>query len=373
MAGRTTKAAEKKGGASQPRPASLKSAVNAEAQKLAERMRARVRKVHGDDAAPDPDFIANVEAIPSGSQALDIALGVGGWARRKIHSIQGPEHSGKTALALLAIAAAQGEDPSAIAVFENVERRYSESLARVVGVDLDRLVILQPDTAEEACEMAMEAMGYVKSAKGDWSDRPEEEPARILVYDSWAGSATRGVAMAELARIGSIWWPKLSIAVERSNCAMLVTNHIRFKPGVVYGNPEYGPGGEAFKHAQTSRVEVHKEGEVEKDSAGTRIGHTMRINIVKNGLAAPFKVVRLHLNYYGGFDRLKDAYEVAALKGLSFKETPTGNMLVLADPESGEVVIRANGEKNFFSELRGDPDAAELFIELVRKWEPNGS
>lgn len=351
-----------------------KGAGKAAPSSLADQLRARLSQGHADGVVPAPEDAGHLDFVSTGSPALDAALGVPGWARGRIHAIQGPEHSGKTSLTYLGAGEFQ-RITKELVVFINVERRHSASLAQVCKADIDpsKLVILEPDTAEEACALAMEAMGYTFDEKKGWSDRPVEQPAGMVIYDSWGGSPTKGVAMAELARIGSIWWPKLSIAVERSNAIMLTTNHVHYKPGVVYGNPEYATGGEKFKYMQTTRVSVHKSGDVEKNSFGERIGHTMKLKIEKNGLAPPFKEVSLHLNYYGGFDTLKDAFELAAQKGLTFKETPTGNILVLADPTSGEVILRANGQKAFFDELRGDPDAAELFIKLAKDWIPNGS
>ncbi len=263
---------------------------------LADKLRERIAQSHLEGVVPTPDEFDNLEVCTTGSPALDAILGVNGWARGKMHTIHGPEHSGKTALALLGMGAFQRKYPDELAVFIDVERRYSASLALVCKANIDpsRLVILQPDTAEEACHVAMEAMGYIFDTKQkEWSDRPVETPAGMIIYDSWGGSPTRGVALAELARIGSIWWPKLAVSIERSNTLMLVTNHIHDKPGEIYGHREYATGGEKFKYAQTTRVSVHKVGDVEKDSYNVRIGHTMKLKVEKNGLAPPFKEVSL--------------------------------------------------------------------------------
>lgn len=315
------------------------------------------------EAVPDVLAVSSVQSASSGLRSLDLALGIGGWARGRINYIAGPQHSGKTALALLEVAVEQQRDAEAVCAIIDIEHAYSESLAQVLGVDTspDRFLVIRPETAEEACKVAMYLMGYECDAKGRvW--KQVRKGCSVIIYDSWAGSPTEEVGMATLARVGAEWWPKLSMTVGRSNTLFFCINQIREKPGVMFGNPEYEPGGRALEHARSIQVQVHKVGEVEKDGAGVRIGHDIKVYIAKNKLAPPFKTAYVHLNYYSGFDLLADAKSTLDLLKVSLKETEGGNILVF---ESGDVKVRANGEKAFLDEIRFDPEAAEAFLSYV--------
>jgi len=322
----------------------------------------------GKDSVPDPLAVTQVDVYPTGLPSLDRALGVGGWAKGRIHMIAGPQHSGKTALALLGVATIQRAKPDSICAIIDIEGAYSESLAELVGVDVnpDRFIVIRPDTAEASCMAALSLMGLDSKDKGrTWQRvRPSID---ALIYDSWAGSPTDEVGMATLARAGSVWWPKVSLEVTKSKVVFFLVNQIRLKPGVMFGNPEYDPGGEAVKHARSTFLKVHAVGDKGKDAYGAQIWHTLKLYVAKNKVAPPFKTVYAVLHYKNGFDQLADAYSLLEQKGVSMLETVGGNMHVFSYTPEGmkPVKIRANGKDKFLDELRFDPEAAEAFVLLA--------
>jgi|SRR5579872_3585599 len=345
-------AADKKGGAKAP-PSSRPVVDIAAINKM-------VVKEFGDEAIPTVESLRNIPVISTGLLSLDHALGVGGWALGRLHSIEGPEHSGKTALALLGIAQIQREDPNAIVAFIDMEKTYSSSLAKLCGVDIDskKLLIYQVPNAEDALLLVTKLLGY-EDENGRWV-RKYEAAVKAICYDSWAGSATETSGMAPLSRVGANWLPQISGMLAHTKTIFWMINQVRQKPGVMFGDPEYSPGGQTLKHAQTTRLWVHKRGPVEKDDSGRRTGHTMELKVDKNKLAPPFAKVYVDLNYVRGFDKISDAYACSQILGMDFHERVGGNKIVFDD-------IEANGEKAFFDELRTDPEAFDKFMEVVRR------
>lgn len=347
---------------------SQETAASSDVRKLAEELRASLRNGVGADALPDPLAQGHITAHTSGLLSLDLALGVGGWPRGRVNYLAGPKSSGKTTLTLKKIAVEQQRVPDAVHALVDVEQAYSESLAHLCEVDTDpnRFIVVQPDTAEDAFKASMLLMGFDSSDKGRTWDQ-KRSPVSTLVYDSWAGSPTEEVGMATLARVGSMWWPKMASCIRKSDLLFFVINQIRMKPGVLFGNPEYEPGGEALQHAISgARITVHKV-EVEKNSDKREIGHTMSVKIGKSKVGAPGGMAKLRFNYYTGFDYLSDAMSVLDLRKVSLKEKADGNVLVFPDPQTGEILARGNGEKQFLDELRTDPDAAEKFLAFARE------
>jgi len=323
----------------------------------------------GSESVPDPSYLARVDTCSTGLLSLDYGLGVGGWALGRIHSIEGPEHSGKTALALLGTAQVQKQYPNDLTAIVDIESTFSESLAKVCGVDTnpERFIVVRPESAEQALDACLRLLGLEPDDKGrNWSRK--RPPVRSIIYDSWAGSPTEAVGLAELARVGAERLPHLNMQVQRSKAIFWMVNQIREKPGVTYGDPRYSPGGKALKHMQTTRVWVDKNGPVEKDASNRRIGHTIKIDVQKNKLAPPFAVVFVDLNYYTGFDQISDVYALADKLGLQLKESEGGNIICFdyKDAEGEAQKIRENGVANFINALRGDPDAAEAFLKFVK-------
>lgn len=243
----------------------------------------------------------DVEVIPTGSLTLDLALGVGGVPRGRIIELFGPESSGKTTVALHIVAEAQkmgGE-----AAFIDVEHALDPKYARALGVDIDNLLVSQPDSGEQALEIAEQ---LVRSGAID-----------VLVVDSVAAMTTKAEIdgemgdshVGQLARLMSQAMRKLTSVIAKTGCVAIFINQIREKIGVMYGNPETTPGGRALKFYATIRMDVRK-GEVIKDGS-MPIGNRMKVKIVKNKVAAPFRECEFDNIYGQGISRIGEIMDLA--------------------------------------------------------------
>ena len=243
----------------------------------------------------------NVDAIPTGSMTLDMALGIGGVPRGRIVEIYGPESSGKTTVALSIIAQAQKMDGEV--AFIDVEHALDPVYAQALGVNIDNLLVSQPDSGEQSLEIA-EAL--IRSGAID-----------VIVLDSIAAMTTRAeidgemgdLHVGQLARLMSQAMRKLTAAISKSNCVAIFINQIREKIGVMYGNPETTPGGRALKFYSSVRIEVRK-GEVIK-SGSDIIGASTKCKIVKNKVAPPFKECEFDLMYGTGISRTGEVLDLA--------------------------------------------------------------
>ena len=294
----------------------------------------------------------NVEAISTGSLGLDLALGIGGLPRGRIIEMYGPESSGKTTLALHCIAEAQKKGGDA--AFIDVEHALDPVYASALGVDIDNLLVSQPDNGEQALAITEE---LVRSGAID-----------VIVVDSVAALVPRAEVEGEMgssfvglqARLMSQALRKLTSAIGKSNCIAIFINQLREKVGVVYGNPEVTPGGRALKFYSSVRIEVRK-GDVLK-SGSEIIGARTKVKVVKNKIAPPFRTTEFDMMYGEGISHNGELLDLAVELGIvkkggawfSYGETRLGQgrdnaKNYFADhPEVAEEIeaqVRANADK----------------------------
>ena len=247
-----------------------------------------------------------IEVIPSGSLGLDLALGIGGLPRGRIVEIYGPESSGKTTLALHAIAEAQRRGGTC--AFIDAEHALDPIYARKLGVDVDNLLISQPDAGEQALEIADT---LVRSGAID-----------VLVIDSVAALVPRAELEGEMgdshvglhARLMSQALRKITGSVSRSDCMLIFINQIRLKIGVMFGNPETTTGGHALKFYASIRLEIRRIGQIkDRDEV---VGNQTRVKVVKNKLAPPFRQVEFDIMYGEGISKVGELIDLGVKAGV---------------------------------------------------------
>ena len=288
-----------------------------------------------------------VEAIPTGSLSLDIALGIGGVPKGRIIEIYGPESSGKTTLALHIVAEAQKRGGEV--AFIDAEHALDPTYARALGVDIDSMLISQPDTGEQGLEIC-EAL--VRSGAID-----------VVVVDSVAALTPRAEIEGDmgdshvglLARLMSQALRKLAGSISKTNCIVIFINQLREKVGVVYGNPEVTTGGRALKFYASVRMEVRR---IEAIKNGTEIiGNRTRAKIVKNKVAPPFREAEFEIMYGEGISKLGELVDLAVKLDIVQK---SGSWFSMGDTRVGQ---GRDAVKTYFRE---NPEIAEQVEAEVR-------
>jgi recombination protein RecA len=289
-----------------------------------------------------------IEAIPTGSLSLDIALGVGGLPKGRIIEIYGPESSGKTTLALHVVAEAQKQ--GGVSAFVDAEHALDPVYARKLGVNLDNLLISQPDTGEQALEIADT---LVRSGAVD-----------VLVIDSVAALTPKAEIEGEMgemlpglqARLMSQALRKLTGSISRSNCMVIFINQIRMKIGVMYGSPETTTGGNALKFYASVRLDIRRIGSIkEREDV---VGNTTRVKVVKNKVAPPFKQVEFDIMYGEGISKTGELVDLGVKAGIVEK---SGAWFSYDSQRLGQ------GRENAKMFLKQNPEVAERIEQSIRQ------
>ena len=289
----------------------------------------------------------DVEVVSTGSLGLDLALGIGGLPKGRIIEIYGPESSGKTTLALQAVAEAQKKGGTC--AFIDAEHALDPTYARKLGVDVDNLLISQPDAGEQALEIADT---LVRSGAID-----------VLVIDSVAALVPRAELEGEMgdshvglhARLMSQALRKLTGSIARSNCMMIFLNQIRLKIGVMFGNPETTTGGNALKFYASVRLEIRRIGAIKDREEVT--GNQTRVKVVKNKMAPPFRQVEFDIMYGEGVSKVGELLDLGVKAGVVEK---SGAWFSYDSQRIGQ------GRENVKGFLRDNPAIADAIEAKIR-------
>ncbi|GMO14923.1 recombinase RecA [Bradyrhizobium sp. TM239] len=294
------------------------------------------------------DRSMDVEAVSSGSLGLDIALGIGGLPKGRVVEIYGPESSGKTTLALHTVAEAQKK--GGICAFIDAEHALDPVYARKLGVNIDELLISQPDTGEQALEICDT---LVRSGAVD-----------VLVVDSVAALVPKAELEGEMgdalpglqARLMSQALRKLTASINKSNTMVIFINQIRMKIGVMYGSPETTTGGNALKFYASVRLDIRRIGAIkERDEV---VGNTTRVKVVKNKLAPPFKQVEFDIMYGEGVSKMGEILDLGVKAGIVEK---SGAWFSYDSQRLGQ------GRENSKAFLKANPDITAKIETSIRQ------
>ena len=290
-----------------------------------------------------------IEAISSGSIGLDVALGVGGYPRGRVVEIYGPESSGKTTLTLHAIAECQ--KLGGIAAFIDAEHAFDRYYAKSLGIQIDDLIISQPDHGEQALEITD---NLIRSGAVD-----------IVVIDSVAALTPKSEIEGEMgdskmglhARLMSQALRKLTASISKTNCTVIFINQLREKIGVMFGNPETTTGGNALKFYSSVRLDIRRSTQI-KDSTGAVMGNKTRVKVVKNKVAPPFKTVEFDIMYGKGISRIGELLDIGVEAEIIKK---SGSWFSYGDTKLGQ---GRDAVKTLFDD---NPDLAEEIEDKLKK------
>ena len=292
--------------------------------------------------------VVEIDSIPTGSLGLDIALGIGGLPKGRIVEVYGPESSGKTTLALHVVAESQKK--GGICAFVDAEHALDPVYARKLGVDIDNLLISQPDAGEQALEIADT---LVRSGAVD-----------VLVVDSVAALTPRAELEGEMgdslpglqARLMSQAMRKLAGSISRTNCMVIFINQIRMKIGVMFGSPETTTGGNALKFYASVRLDIRRTGAIkDRDEV---VGNQTRVKVVKNKVAAPFKQIEFDIMYGEGISKTGELLDLGVKAGIVDK---SGAWFSYDSQRLGQ------GRENSKNFLRENPEVAEEIEMAIRQ------
>ncbi|MBL7471801.1 recombinase RecA [Robertkochia sediminum] len=293
--------------------------------------------------------VQDVEVIPTGSIGLDIALGVGGYPKGRIVEIYGPESSGKTTLTLHAIAEAQ--KAGGIAAFIDAEHAFDRFYAEKLGVDIDNLIISQPDNGEQALEIAD---NLIRSGAID-----------IVIIDSVAALTPKSEIEGEMgdskmglhARLMSQALRKLTSSISKTKCTVIFINQLREKIGVMFGNPETTTGGNALKFYASVRLDIRRSTQI-KDTSGDVSGNKTRVKVVKNKVAPPFKSTEFDIMYGEGISRIGEILDLGVEYDIIKK---SGSWFSYGDTKLGQ------GRDAVKTLLKDNPELLEELEEKIRE------
>ncbi len=324
---------------------------NEEKQKALDVAISQIEKTYGKGSIMrlgDSAAAMNVETVPTGSLSLDLALGVGGLPKGRVIEIYGPESSGKTTLALHVVAEVQRH--GGIAGFIDAEHALDPVYAKNIGVDIDNLYISQPDNGEQALEIT-ETM--VRSGAVD-----------IVIVDSVAALVPKAEIDGEMgdshvglqARLMSQALRKLTAVISKTNCIVIFINQLREKVGVMYGNPETTTGGRALKFYSSVRLDIRRTETLKQ--GGDMVGNHVRVKVVKNKVAPPFKEAEFDIMFGQGISREGDILDLAAKEGIIDK---SGAWYSYKGQKIGQ------GRENAKQYLKDNPAVCDEVDELVRE------
>lgn len=297
--------------------------------------------------------VVDIATIPTGSLSLDIALGVGGIPRGRVVEVYGPESSGKTTLALHCIAEAQ--KLGGMAAFIDAEHAFDKSYAQKLGIDIENLLISQPDNGEQALEIAEH---LIRSGAID-----------IVVIDSVAALVPKGELEGDMgdskmglqARLMSQALRKLTGTINKTGCSCIFINQLRDKIGVMFGSPETTTGGNALKFYASVRLDIRRIGQI-KESADVILGNRTRVKVVKNKVAPPFKTVEFDIIYGQGISKVGEILDIGVELDIIKK---SGSWFSYQDSKLGQ------GRESVKQMLLDNPELAEE-LEIKIKAKING-